>query len=87
MNDRPTAIFPGRFQPLHLRHLGLVKEILQNLPYHRLLIAVADWQGERTRSNFLTGSEATALVALGLADWHLDGQVVFKQLPFRPNGD
>lgn len=84
MMGRPTAIIPGRFQPFHRDHLGLIKVILQNLPDHGLLIAVADWQGERTRANFLTGSEATSLVALGLADWHLDGQVDVQTVSLLP---
>ena len=47
MNDRPIAIYPGRFQPLHNDHLGVVKVILRSFPKHRLTIAVADWKGER----------------------------------------
>jgi nicotinamide mononucleotide adenylyltransferase len=84
MNGRSVVIYPGRFQPLHKDHLGVIKVILRNLSDRRLVIAVADWQGERNRPNFLTGEEATALVALGLADWHLDGQVDVQMITLSP---
>lgn len=72
-----NGIYFGRFQPFHIEHLRRVGEIRQSYPNVRLNIGLADWQGERTKSNFLYTPEALMIARLSLHDAGYDEVEVF----------
>ena len=65
---RNTGIYFGRFQPFHKQHIERVAIIRNTFPDVDLIVGVADWKGEMSRSNFLTGMEALTIATLSLAD-------------------
>lgn len=70
------GIFPGRFQPFSLKHLGIVNNIIDQHPDLDLTLGIADWRGQRTRDNFLSGDEAVIIARLTLNEYHLSRVLV-----------
>lgn len=74
------GIFPGRFQPFSLKHLGIVNDIIDQHPDIDLTLGIADWRGPRTRDNFLSGDEAVIIARLTLDEYKLF-KVVVDSIP------
>lgn len=61
-----TALFIGRFQPLHLGHLDAIKQIIAK-DYHRIVIGLGSSQEKNTRKNPFDLEERQVLMKQVLA--------------------
>ncbi len=62
------GLFVGRFQPFHLGHLQLLKTVLEIPALHEMIIAIANVEGERTKTNPFSFAERALMIRLSLPD-------------------
>jgi hypothetical protein len=78
------AAYLGRFQPFCNHHTQRVREFLSERPEINLYIGIADYQGPKTKTNFLNASEAKYIAEISLADAGLKATV--KTVEINPDG-
>lgn len=61
-----TALFVGRFQPMHLGHLKVIKWILKN--YDKIIIVIGSSQESNTEKNPFTLEERKKMIGNTLKD-------------------
>lgn len=70
--DKPkqTALFIGRFQPLHNGHLRVLRELSRK--YDRVKIGIGSAQYHHTARNPLTAAERKTMVTIALTEAHIE---------------
>ncbi len=68
VRHRTRGFLVGRFQPLHLGHIELIKSVLKIPALHELIIAIANVEQEQTLSNPFTFAERAWMVRTTLSD-------------------
>ncbi len=67
------GLFVGRFQPFHLGHLALVRQVLTESPERRLLVAIGSAEESFTWANPFTAGERFEMIARALEEARLRG--------------
>ena len=74
-NDVVRALFPGRFQPIHLGHVSVIKWVLERVD--ELIIAIGTAQESHTIVNPFTAGERVVMVRLALEEAGIDLRRVY----------
>jgi len=74
-DDVVRALFPGRFQPIHLGHVGVIKWVLERVD--ELIIAIGTAQESHTIVNPFTAGERVIMVRLALEEAGIDLRRVY----------
>lgn len=72
-NEIMRALYVGRFQPFHLGHLTIIKEILKE--YYELIIIVGSAQHSHTLENPFTAGERIQMITETLDDESISRRV------------
>ncbi|MGI0071104.1 MAG: nicotinamide-nucleotide adenylyltransferase [Thermoplasmata archaeon] len=67
------GLLVGRFQPFHLGHLGVVREVRAARPGEELILGVGSAQESYTWKNPFTASERLEMIARALREAKVDG--------------
>lgn len=64
------ALFPGRFQPLHLGHLAVIELLLSK--YEEVIIVIGSGKDSHTIYNPFTAGERMEMLKNGLKEYNVD---------------
>ncbi|HEV2316575.1 MAG TPA: nicotinamide-nucleotide adenylyltransferase [Thermoplasmata archaeon] len=70
---RPRGLFVGRFQPFHLGHLAVVRDLRRQHPDEELIVGVGSAQLSYTPENPFTAGERLEMIVRAAAEEHLEG--------------
>ncbi|MCX8185173.1 MAG: nicotinamide-nucleotide adenylyltransferase [Sulfolobales archaeon] len=79
-NDVVRAVYPGRFQPVHLGHVEVIKWALSGVD--ELIIAIGTAQESHTIVNPFTAGERVVMLKLALEEYGLNlGRIYIIPVP------
>ncbi len=74
-NDVIRAVYPGRFQPVHLGHIEVIKWALDKVD--ELIVAVGTAQESHTVVNPFTAGERVVMLRLAMEEFGLDMRRIY----------